>query len=109
MKKYDIPHPKYFACKNKEEVCSAKEKSGFTNCFKGRWVSSWKRCYYMPSEEDFQKALSSFYDSKSFGKLLKKYLLKNVLLGPEISIFTVCNGSDYKIINNAQDHKRASR
>tara|TARA_B100000212_G_scaffold108306_1_gene80496 strand:- start:3431 stop:4702 length:1272 start_codon:yes stop_codon:yes gene_type:complete len=106
MKKYDVPHPKYFGCKNKEEVCSAKEKLGLPIVLKADGLAAGKGVIICKTEEDFQKALSSFYDSKSFGSASKKISVEECIEGPEISIFTVCNGSDYIIINNAQDHKR---
>ena len=41
-----------------------------------------------------------------FGTASDKILIEECLFGEELSVFAVCNGTDFKILNTAQDHKR---
>ena len=107
MKKYNIPHPKYFACQNRNEVIKAKEVLGLPIVLKADGLAAGKGVMICTSEDEFKIALSSFFDTKSFGKASQKISVEECISGPEVSVFTVCNGLSYKIINNAQDHKRA--
>lgn len=107
MNKYNIPHPKYFACDNRNEVIKAKEVLGLPIVLKADGLAAGKGVVICNSEDEFKIALSSFFDSKSFGNASQKISVEECISGPEVSVFTVCNGLSYKIINNAQDHKRA--
>lgn len=107
MNKYNIPHPKYFACQNRNEVIKAKEVLGLPIVLKADGLAAGKGVVICNSEDEFKIALSSFFDSKSFGNASQKISVEECISGPEVSVFTVCNGLSYKIINNAQDHKRA--
>ncbi len=107
MKKYNIPHPKYFACQNRIEVIKAKEMLGLPIVLKADGLAAGKGVMICTSEDEFKIALSSFFDTKSFGDASQKISVEECIAGPEVSVFTVCNGLSYKIINNAQDHKRA--
>ena len=106
MNKYDIPHPKYFACQNRNEVIKAKEVLGLPIVLKADGLAAGKGVIICTTEDEFKVALSSFFDTKSFGKASQKISVEECIAGPEVSVFTVCNGLSYKIINNAQDHKR---
>ena len=106
MNKYNIPHPKYFACQNRNEVIKAKEVLGLPIVLKADGLAAGKGVMICTSEDEFKIALSSFFDTKSFGKASQKISVEECISGPEVSVFTVCNGLSYKIINNAQDHKR---
>ncbi|MAR15001.1 MAG: phosphoribosylamine--glycine ligase [Candidatus Marinimicrobia bacterium] len=106
MKKYDIPHPKYISCSNRLEVEDAKSILGFPIVLKADGLAAGKGVIICNNEQEFTDALSIFFDDKNFGKASEKISVEECIAGPEISIFTVCNGSNYIILNNAQDHKR---
>ena len=107
MKKYDIPHPKYISCSNRLEVEDAKGILGLPIVLKADGLAAGKGVIICNNEQEFSDALSIFFDDKNFGKASEKISVEECIVGPEISIFTVCNGSNYVILNNAQDHKRA--
>ena len=107
MNKYNIPHPKYFACDNRNEVIKAKEVLGLPIVLKADGLAAGKGVVICNSEDEFKIALSSFFESKSFGDASQKISVEECISGPEVSVFSACNGLSYKIINNAQDHKRA--
>tara|TARA_B100000029_G_scaffold515360_1_gene621967 strand:+ start:1227 stop:2498 length:1272 start_codon:yes stop_codon:yes gene_type:complete len=106
MKKYNIPHPKYFSCTNQKEVENAKDTLGLPIVLKADGLAAGKGVIICNDENDFKSALNVFFGDKNFGKASDKISVEECISGPEISIFAVCNGSSYTILNNAQDHKR---
>ena len=107
MKKYNIPHPKYISCSNQDEVKVAKNILGLPIVLKADGLAAGKGVIICNNENDFKDALDIFFEGKNFGSASEKISVEECISGPEISIFTVCNGSDYIVLNNAQDHKRA--
>ena len=106
MKKNNIPHPKYISCSSKKEVQEAKDILGLPIVLKADGLAAGKGVVICDNENEFNDALAIFFDDKNFGKASEKISVEECIKGPEISIFTVCNGSNYVILNNAQDHKR---
>jgi len=106
MKKYDIPHPDYICCTNKDETQKAKEVLGLPIVLKADGLAAGKGVIICNTEKEFGDALNIFFEDKNFGNAAQKVSVEKCISGPEISIFTVCDGLDYIIINNAQDHKR---
>tara|TARA_X000001036_G_scaffold172881_1_gene163493 strand:- start:7536 stop:8804 length:1269 start_codon:yes stop_codon:yes gene_type:complete len=107
MKKYNIPHPKYFSCITRNDVQKAKEFLGFPIVLKADGLAAGKGVIICNNENEYNKALDVFFENQSFGTASDKISVEECIQGPEISIFVSCNGSQYKILNNAQDHKRA--
>lgn len=52
-----------------------------------------------------KEAISAIKQMKSFGKSGGTFLIEEGLIGEEFSLFTLCDGKNYQIINWAQDHK----
>lgn len=106
MKKYSIPHPEYYACKTIEDVMIAKNKLGFPIVIKADGLAAGKGVIICNNEIELENAIEIFFKNKTFGEASNKISVEKCISGAEISVFTVCNGSDYIVLNNAQDHKR---
>ena len=106
MKKYNIPHPDYISCKDINETKKAKEILGLPIVLKADGLAAGKGVIICNNEIEFEEGLKAFFDNRSFGDAANKISVERCIVGPEISVFTVCDGLDYIIINNAQDHKR---
>ena len=106
MKKYNIPHPKYISCSTKSDVIKAQEILGFPIVLKADGLAAGKGVIICDNTAQFNEALGIFFENQDFGSASEKISVEECILGPEISVFTVCNGLDYTILNNAQDHKR---
>jgi len=106
MKKYNIPHPKYISCSTQDEVKQARNILGLPIVLKADGLAAGKGVIICNNENEFNKALSIFFENQDFGSASDKISVEECISGPEISIFTVCNGSSYIILNNAQDYKR---
>ena len=58
------------------------------------------------TEKDLEEAVDIMIKKQKFGSAALKISVEECLYGEEVSIFAVCDGKDYKILNSAQDHKR---
>ncbi len=106
MSKNNIPQPKYFECDNIEDAYKIKKDLGLPIVLKADGLASGKGVFICHSEQDFEEALSELFVNKKFGEASDKISIEECLVGEELSIFAICDGSDYKIIGDAQDHKR---
>jgi len=107
MAEYDIPHPKYYACKNREEAIEAKTILGLPIVLKADGLAAGKGVIICNDEPEFENALNHMYEKNTFGEASKLVSVEECLVGEELSVFAVCDGKDFKILNTAQDHKRA--
>ena len=106
MRNNNIPQPKYYECDNTEDAYSIKEKLGLPLVLKADGLAAGKGVLICNSEEDFDKGLKMMFDEKKFGSASDKISIEECLIGEELSVFAVCDGKDFKVIGNAQDHKR---
>lgn len=106
MSNYNIPQPKYFSCSNSDEAKLIKEKIGLPIVLKADGLAAGKGVIICRSEDEFDLGLREMFDDNIFGKASLKVSVEEYLEGEELSIFAVCDGLNYKILNTAQDHKR---
>jgi len=59
------------------------------------------------TDDEFEQALKTIFDDGKFGDAARRISLERCLVGEELSVFAVCDGENFKILNTAQDHKRA--
>jgi len=106
MRKNDIPQPKYYECKSIERGHQIKTELGLPLVLKADGLAAGKGVLICESESEFKNGLKIMFDDKKFGSACKKISIEQCLVGEELSVFAVCDGKDYKIIGDAQDHKR---
>ena len=107
MKEYDIPQPKYVRCTSKDETLEVKEEWGLPLVIKADGLAAGKGVIICNDDKSFDDAMEAMFNNPKFGEASKSVSVEECLVGEELSIFAVCDGSDYKILNTAQDHKRA--
>ena len=106
MEKYNIPQPAFFECKNEEEILSVEGKLGLPLVLKADGLAAGKGVMICNDRSELNKAIEDMVYSKKFGISSSKISVEECLKGEELSVFAVCDGENYKIINSAQDHKR---
>ena len=106
MDKYEIPQPGFFGCKNEEEVMSVVSKLGLPLVLKADGLAAGKGVIICNNNNELNKAIDVMFTKKKFGSAAKKISVEECLKGEELSVFVLCDGDNYKIINSAQDHKR---
>ncbi len=106
-KKYKIPQPHYFECK---DIHTAKKAIKFFKGFcviKADGLASGKGVIVCDNQADATEAAKSILIDKIFSKAGDKILVEERLEGVEASVFALSNGKQFILIGTAQDHKRA--
>ena len=107
MAENNIPHPSYYSCNTRVEVETLKEILELPLVLKADGLAAGKGVIVCQDERAYQQALKDIFEDKQFGKAADHLSLERCLIGEELSVFAVCDGMDYIILNTAQDHKRA--
>jgi len=106
MEEYNIPQPAFFECSNEEEILSLRNKLGFPMVLKADGLAAGKGVIICNNDSELNVAIDDMITNKKFGYASSKISVEECLKGDEISVFAICDGENYKIINSAQDHKR---
>ena len=106
MEEYNIPQPAFFECSNEEEILSLKNKLGFPMVLKADGLAAGKGVIICHNNSELNLAIDEMIINKKFGSASSKISVEECLKGDELSVFAICDGKNYKIINSAQDHKR---
>ena len=107
MEKYNIPQPEFFECSTEEEILSIASQLGFPLVLKADGLAAGKGVIICSTKEELDAGIDTMITDKKFGKATDKISVEEFLYGEEVSVFAICDGSEYRIINSAQDHKRA--
>jgi len=106
MAENSIPQPSYYSCNTREEVESLKGILELPLVLKSDGLAAGKGVIVCQNEVEYQQALKDIFEDRKFGKAADRISCERCLVGEELSIFAVCDGNDYIILNTAQDHKR---
>ena len=107
MEKYKIPQPSFFECSSEEEVVSISTKLGLPLVLKADGLAAGKGVIICKNQLELEEGLDCMFIDKKFGNASNKISVEECLFGEELSIFVITDGKNYKILNSAQDHKRA--
>ncbi|MCX6798428.1 MAG: phosphoribosylamine--glycine ligase [Candidatus Falkowbacteria bacterium] len=104
MAKAKIPQPEFVICANREATNVAIAKFGLPVVIKVDGLAEGKGAFVCHQSAEVETACQTIYEDKKFGQT--KVLVEECLSGQEMSVFALCDVSDYKIIGTAQDYKR---
>ena len=106
MANNNIPQPKYYECLNIESAYSIKAAIGLPLVLKADGLAAGKGVIICNSDTEFEEGINIMFNEKKFGNACSRISIEECLIGEELSVFAICDGADYLIIGNAQDHKR---
>lgn len=106
MNEAQVPQPKYFGCHDQAEANAAQEKFGLPVVIKANGLAAGKGVFVCHTMTDWENACKELFIDKKFKDAGNTVVVEEYLNGDEASIFAVCDGTDYRIIGTAQDHKR---
>ena len=106
MAKKNIPQPKYYECSDIDKAYKIKDKLGLPIVLKADGLAAGKGVLICNSDEDFESGIKAIFKDRKFGSAAEKISIEDCIEGEELSVFAVCDGKNFKIIGNAQDHKR---
>ncbi|MFB0515618.1 MAG: phosphoribosylamine--glycine ligase, partial [Candidatus Neomarinimicrobiota bacterium] len=107
MQANGIPHPAYRPCHSRAEVLAAVQDMGLPIVLKADGLAAGKGVIICRTREDLSAALEKYFDHQVFGEAGLALSVEERLVGPEMSVFALCDGDNFVIIGTAQDYKRA--
>ncbi len=105
MNEEGIPTAKHWAVKNTEEAIAIIEKFNTPLVVKVDGLAGGKGVAIPENIDSTIKAVEDAFLGK-FGIAGERVILEEMLSGPEVSIFALCDGNEMVILPPAQDHKR---
>ena len=106
LAKYNIPTARYIESDSIEDLFKFTDTLTAPIVVKADGLCGGKGVIIAQSHDEAKKAISEMLSGKSFGDAGKKVIVEEFLDGYELSMFAVCDGKDYILLQAAQDHKR---
>ena len=106
MERAGVPTAKYHVVKSVEDVKNHVVEYSAPYVLKADGLAAGKGVFICKDEGELLDAATKLFDDKVLGDAGLKALLEEGLDGPEMSVLCLTNGSDYRVLPIAQDHKR---
>ena len=106
LAKYNIPTAAYIESDSIEELYKFTDTLSAPIVVKADGLCGGKGVIIAQSHDEAKKAIGEMLSGKSFGDAGKKVIVEEFLDGFELSMFAICDGEDYILLQAAQDHKR---
>ena len=106
LAKYDIPTARYIETDHIDTAFKFIETLPVPVVVKADGLCAGKGVIIAQSHDEAKKAVSEMLSGKAFGDAGKKVIVEEFLDGYELSMFAICDGQDFILLQAAQDHKR---
>jgi phosphoribosylamine--glycine ligase len=106
MGRWGIPTAAYAVCKSSSEVQDALQKFGPRVVAKADGLAAGKGVVLCDSHGEACAAAAEMFDGALLGSKVESLVLEEMLTGPEVSYFAICDGAKAVTLAFAQDHKR---
>jgi len=106
LAKYNIPTARYIETDSIEDAFKFTETLTAPIVVKADGLCGGKGVIIAQNHDEAKVAISEMLSGKSFGDAGLKVIVEEFLDGYELSMFAVCDGDDYILLQAAQDHKR---
>ncbi|MBO6979480.1 MAG: phosphoribosylamine--glycine ligase [Prochlorococcus marinus XMU1428] len=105
MQGANIPTAKFWKVNSLEKAKKVILSSSIPLVVKADGLASGKGVFIPDTKDECLKAAELIFNGK-FGKSGNVVVLEEKIQGPEVSVFTLCDGKKYILLPTAQDHKR---
>ena len=106
LAKYNIPTAGYIESDSIEDLYKFTDTLSTPIVVKADGLCGGKGVIIAQSHDEAKQAIGEMLSGKSFGDAGKKVIVEEFLDGFELSMFAICDGDDYILLQAAQDHKR---
>ena len=109
MERHNIPTAAYkvFDQDNFDEAADyIKEQGAYPIVLKADGLAGGKGVFIPESETEAMEVLEELQNSNSLKEAASRLVIEEFMIGEEASVFAISDGESYKVIGNAQDHKR---
>ena len=103
-KKYNIPTSDFEIFNDEKSALNYLQNKKYPLVIKADGLAAGKGVYICKNENEANTAIKEIFNGR-FGNA-KCVLIEEFLFGEEMSYFIICDGSNYKFFQTAQDHKR---
>ena len=103
-KKYNIPTSNFEIFNDEKSALNYLKDKKYPLVIKADGLAAGKGVYICKNENEANTAIKEIFNGR-FGNA-KCVLIEEFLFGEEMSYFIICDGSNYKFFQTAQDHKR---
>jgi phosphoribosylamine--glycine ligase len=109
MSRHAIPTARYSVCETAEEARALLSGSEFEFplVVKADGLAGGKGVVVAPDRPAANLAVRAAMEERQFGDAGARVVIEECLVGPEVSVFALCDGTRAILIGSAQDHKRA--
>lgn len=107
LSKYHIPTARFITSGDKDKLFSFIDECTFPKIvIKADGLCGGKGVVIVDSKSEAKQIVNSMISGERFGEAGKNIVIEEFLEGFELSVFAICDGSDFVILPTAQDHKR---
>ena len=106
MRRWEIPTAAYAVCGSVEVVRGALEKFAERVVVKADGLAAGKGVVLCESHVEAIAAAEEMFSGQLLGAGVERVVLEEMLEGPEVSFFAICDGKRAVALAAAQDHKR---
>lgn len=106
LAKYEIPTARYIETASIDDAFKFTDTLSAPIVVKADGLCGGKGVIIAQNHDEAKVAISEMLSGKSFGDAGLKVIVEEFLDGYELSMFAVCDGDDYILLQAAQDHKR---
>jgi len=106
MRRWEIPTAAYAVCGSVEMVRGALEKFAERVVVKADGLAAGKGVVLCESHDEAIAAADEMFSGELLGSGVERVVLEEMLDGPEVSFFAICDGTKAVALAAAQDHKR---
>ena len=106
LAKYHIPTARYIESDSIEDLYKFTDTLSTPIVVKADGLCGGKGVIIAQSHDEAKKTIGEMLSGKAFGDAGKKVIVEEFLDGYELSMFAICDGDDYILLQAAQDHKR---
>ncbi len=106
LKKYEVPTAAYIETDDFQKASDFIDTLTAPMVVKADGLCAGKGVIIAQSRDEAKEAARDMLSGESFGDAGKAIIVEEYLDGYELSLFAICDGTNYKVLPAAQDHKR---
>ena len=106
MRRWEIPTAAYAVCQSTDIVRGALEKFPAQVVVKADGLAAGKGVVLCETHEEAIAAAEEMFSGALLGDRVESVVVEEMLTGPEVSFFVICDGTSAVALAAAQDHKR---
>jgi phosphoribosylamine--glycine ligase len=106
MARWGVPHAESVTVRNLEDGIAALDRFAAPPVIKASGLAAGKGVLVPEDRAAAEAALRTMFVQRAFGAAADEVVVEERLTGREVSVLAICDGSTYRLLVPAQDHKR---